>query len=306
MADKHNYRLQINGTLLSRLRKEMGLSQEKLAGRADVSEGSIRNYEHKGVHGIHPETLKKVANALAVEPAVLIVTEDIDTTLETEVQPPLVHNIEAENGAFVQQDSHQEPLRLNKIADELLTSICDGLLFATGSPERVSLSISNISAYLCSIVNQLDGLKNHSHLIISAVAPALSKSELDTDGALNADLWASFKNSMSELSEIDVLPHYARKEIVPIVDLITQARLNDDNNQRHEAIKRSLFWINDNWQLVFRHSDSYNAFRDVASMLRGAPTDYETRQYIVTSINAFISWIPLYDKHGIYHRKVQQ
>ena len=56
---------------LQRLRREAGLGQRELAGRAGVSPGTVYRLEN-GLRGAYPATLRKLAAALGVAPVELM------------------------------------------------------------------------------------------------------------------------------------------------------------------------------------------------------------------------------------------
>ena len=51
----------IDGTLVAKLRKIKGLSQEELAEKANLSDSSIAKYEKKKVAGIQPKSAKQLS-----------------------------------------------------------------------------------------------------------------------------------------------------------------------------------------------------------------------------------------------------
>ena len=59
---------------LRRLRREAGLSQRELAGKAGVSPGTVYRLEN-GLRGAYPATLRKLAAALGVSPADLMLED---------------------------------------------------------------------------------------------------------------------------------------------------------------------------------------------------------------------------------------
>jgi len=63
--------LEIDGEKLRRLRKRKVWLIGDLADRSGVHRNLISEYEH-GKSGAHPDTIRKLANALEIEPAELI------------------------------------------------------------------------------------------------------------------------------------------------------------------------------------------------------------------------------------------
>jgi transcriptional regulator with XRE-family HTH domain len=63
----------LDGEKLRRLRLERGLNQRELASRAEMSQSTIVLLERKGRSDrFHPSTLRKLSEALGVEPADLL------------------------------------------------------------------------------------------------------------------------------------------------------------------------------------------------------------------------------------------
>lgn len=55
----------INGVALREIRDLVGIDQRELASRCGVAQGTISNIEH-GKHGVSPELMRKLADALGV------------------------------------------------------------------------------------------------------------------------------------------------------------------------------------------------------------------------------------------------
>lgn len=73
MARKKSYR--IKGEVVRDLREARFMSQDELAAKADVSESTIRRMENEN-RSSHRPNVRKVAEALGVEPGALIEFED--------------------------------------------------------------------------------------------------------------------------------------------------------------------------------------------------------------------------------------
>lgn len=65
---------------LRKYRKERGLTQETLAEKAGVSLASYKSYE-SGANGISLEALAKLGNALDIDPASLLLLDDVDQSM---------------------------------------------------------------------------------------------------------------------------------------------------------------------------------------------------------------------------------
>ena len=65
---------EVDGMRLRRLRKELALSQQDLERMSGVAQHTISDLE-SGKRGARPSTIRKLANALGVEPRELIRTE---------------------------------------------------------------------------------------------------------------------------------------------------------------------------------------------------------------------------------------
>ena len=73
MARKKSYR--VKGDVVRDLREGQFMSQDELAAKADVSESTIRRMENEN-RSPHRANVRKVADALGVEPGALIEFED--------------------------------------------------------------------------------------------------------------------------------------------------------------------------------------------------------------------------------------
>ncbi len=69
--------IEVDGMRLRRLRKELALSQQDLERMSGVAQHTISDLE-SGKRGARPSTIRKLANALGVEPRELIKTEGSD------------------------------------------------------------------------------------------------------------------------------------------------------------------------------------------------------------------------------------
>ena len=66
---------EVDGMRLRRLRKELALSQQDLERTSGVAQHTISDLE-SGKRGARPSTIRKLADALGVEPRELVRTED--------------------------------------------------------------------------------------------------------------------------------------------------------------------------------------------------------------------------------------
>ena len=290
----------IDGTLVAKLRKIKGLSQEELAEKANLSERSIAKYEKKKVAGIQPKSAKQLADALG-EPLDKLLTNKID-------------GIKAEPDAIIAEDETDnadtygsvvalQPLFLSSHADSILRIACKSLLSTNGSEACVSNAIAAISGYLYHVVAKIPELKEHSHLIVTNSISALTSAALDESCAANTEMWSGFKICMSELANIPQLPGYAKKEALDVISMMIHSRMTDDVVLKFKAVRSCVFWLSDNWQYIFQNSYAYSVFRYVSNMLTAAPTDHQTREKIVTGVNAFVAFIKIFDKSGIYYQE---
>ncbi len=60
--------MDVSGEKLKRLREDLALTQREVAERAGVSPATINKIEKGVVTGPHPSTVRKLADALSVEP----------------------------------------------------------------------------------------------------------------------------------------------------------------------------------------------------------------------------------------------
>lgn len=72
---------------------------------------------------------------------------------------------------------------------------------------------------------------------------------------------------------------------------------------KFKAVRSCVFWLSDNWQYIHQNIHAFSVFRYVSSMLKAAPTDHQTREKIVTGVNAFVAFIKIFDKSGIYYQE---
>ena len=290
----------IDGTLVAKLRKIKGLSQEELAEKANLSDSSIAKYEKKKVAGIQPISAKQLADALG-EPLDKLLTNKIDG-IETE-PATIIAEDETDNTDTYGSVVAAQPLFLSSHADSILRVACKSLLSTNGSEACVSNAIAAISGYLYHIVAKIPELKEHSHLIVTNSISALASAALDESCASNTEMWSCFKSCMSELANAPQLPDYAKKEALDAIGMMTHSRMTDDMELKYKAVRSCLFWLSDNWQYIHQNIHAYSVFRYVSSMLNAAPTDHQTREKIVTGVNAFVAFIRIFDKSGIYYQE---
>ena len=63
--------VKIDGNKVRTAREERFFSQRELAGRAGINHNTIWRIEGAGSVEVHPRTIRKIAEALAVDPATL-------------------------------------------------------------------------------------------------------------------------------------------------------------------------------------------------------------------------------------------
>jgi transcriptional regulator with XRE-family HTH domain len=63
--------VKIDGDKVRAAREERFFSQRELAGRAGINHNTIWRIEGAGAAEVHPRTIRKIAEALAVDPATL-------------------------------------------------------------------------------------------------------------------------------------------------------------------------------------------------------------------------------------------
>jgi transcriptional regulator with XRE-family HTH domain len=63
--------VKIDGDKVRAAREERFFSQRELAGRAGINHNTVWRTEGAGAAEVHPRTIRKIAEALAVDPATL-------------------------------------------------------------------------------------------------------------------------------------------------------------------------------------------------------------------------------------------
>ena len=67
--------VKINGETVRAVRERRYLSQRELAERAGINRNTVWRIEGSGLTEVHPRTIRKIAEALSVDPATLTPTE---------------------------------------------------------------------------------------------------------------------------------------------------------------------------------------------------------------------------------------
>lgn len=286
----------IEGTKLKNKRREMNLTQEKLAEIIDIDVSTLRKNEREGPHNMFISTVTAIATVLNCAPCDLFHEGADSSSFSHEpVSAKATSEFEPEDiGSDAMESMKKQLLTLSPYADEPLKMASAGLLKAEGSKERVSVAIASISGYMRSIIWRAPGLKNHMQRLVEAIIPALSVTELDDESAI-MDLRTGLRNNMAELRDIEILPTHARTEGTLIIDLLVQSQMTNDANEQLRAIKASMFWLRDYWQFVCHEQAAYYAWSDVCCMLTGAPVDYNTRANIIASVNELALYVSLLD-----------
>ena len=270
------------GDLLKARRMELGLTQDDLAEKSNVSKNTISAYERNASRAT-PSSAKALAEALDMELVDLFeypaAVEEVDE-VEVEEATSRVAN---------------PALKITSQADDALRMASAGLEKEEGSKERVSYAIACITGYMRSIIHRAPELKQNSQGLVDAITATLAFADLDTDHTSMEDLWSVIKNGITELKELERLPKQAKQEADSIIAQLQQARLDNDDTQRLRAVKSALFWLHDYWNSICMEQSAYNALSGVSCAMGSAPTDYATRARLVAHVNTFAAYVAMYD-----------
>ena len=129
---------------------------------------------------------------------------------------------------------------------------------------------------------------------VKVMVAALSNATMDVENSAIDNQWPYLKNNIATLIETVNLPEQTRKEAQMIIHMMLRSMLHNDDAQKEETIKSTLFWLGDSWPHICKESAAYSALNHVCCMLAGAATDFKTRQSIVTSLNSFSRLTKLY------------
>ena len=240
MKKEDNRCFTIDGTKLKNKRQEMNLTQEKLAQitNPNIDVSTLRRNEHPGPHNMFVATVVAIATALHCAPTELFYE---DTTLSSAADEPVcerdIFKADQEDtgsDALITTELHM--LTLSPYADEPLKMASAGLLKASGSRERVSVSIASIAGYMRSIIWRAPALMNHVQGLIEATTSALSASKLDDESTILA-LRTGLKNNMAELRGIEGLPVHAKMESELVVGLLVRSQMTNDVAEQLRAVK---------------------------------------------------------------------
>lgn len=273
------------GDLLKARRMELGLTQDDLAEKSNVSKNTISAYERNASRAT-PSSAKALAEALDMElvdlfeyPAAVEEVEEVDE-VEVEEATSRVAN---------------PALKITSQADDALRMASVGLEKEEGSTERVSYAIASITGYLRSIIHRAPELKKNSQGLVDAITATLASAVLDPDHSSMEVLWSVIKNGIADLKELERLPKQAKQEADSIIAQLQQARLDNDDTERLRAVKSALFWLHDYWDSICMEQSAYNALSGVSCAMSSAPTDYATRARLVAHVNTFAAYVAMYD-----------
>lgn len=264
---------------------ELGLTQDDLAEKSNVSKNTISAYERNASRAT-PSSAKALAEALDMElvdlfeyPAAVEEVEEVDE-VEVEEATSRVAN---------------PALKITSQADDALRMASVGLEKEEGSTERVSYAIASITGYLRSIIHRAPELKKNSQGLVDAITATLASAVLDPDHSSMEVLWSVIKNGIADLKELERLPKQAKQEADSIIAQLQQARLDNDDTERLRAVKSALFWLHDYWDSICMEQSAYNALSGVSCAMSSAPTDYATRARLVAHVNTFAAYVAMYD-----------
>ena len=278
----------VDGDKLKERRIAKGLSQEKLSKISGLHKDTIRNKEKPGPQDMREHSVVALANALECAPRDLLYEQE--TVAEEDVVE--VSQLEDADNAEV---SHTEAvLELSPYADEPLKMASSGLLKATGSKDRVSYAIASISGYMRSIIWRVPELRFHMRGLVNIIARSFDISSLDTETA-TPELRVNLQENLTALGNIESLPEHAKKEVEQITGLLDRSAETRCNEKLLRAVKASMCWLRDYWELVCKDQAAHYAWSDVCCMLTGAPDDYSTRSCILREVNEFALYVSILD-----------
>ena len=260
----------------------------EILNKIDITKDRLSRYLSSKDEEISIEirTALNLCNYLNVPPYAIFAT---DGSL---VHPVEVISCEKEQSHTGEPDND---LHLSDRMDEALRMASAGLEKGEGSPERVSYAIACITGYLRSIIHRAPELKKNSQGLVDAITATLASAVLDPDHTSMEDLCSVVKNGIAELKELNCLPKQATQEANDIIARLQVARLDNDDAQRLRAIKAALFWLHDYWTSICMEQSAYNTLSGVSCAMASAPTDYATRSRLVAHVNAFASYVAMYD-----------
>lgn len=284
MNDKSFRYVKIDSEKLKSKRCEKVISQASLAELAGLHVNTISSIESNKNGKTRLDSAKRIADALEITMAELLVKNDIYEDSIRETSHPL--NISGEN---------VKKLTIDDSVDEPLKKAVAGLILENGSKERVSNAIAMIAGYLKSIVCRVPELKNNTLWIVDSIISTLLFSELDNQCTSIENHWSVIKVALSELMSIECVSVQAKKEADEIIKNIQQARLYSDDIRWSHVIKSLLYWLRDYWNLICIEPIAYSLLASVSCIMSSAPTDYETRYRLTTSVNNFATYVAIYD-----------
>ena len=279
----------IDGDKLKGKRKEKGLTQDQLAEKGGISVETLRKKERPGPQNMFKHSVVALANALDCETCDLSYDQEI---VEDEAEVADILQLKDDS---VKEPLCDEPLlELSQYADEPLRMATRGLLKASGSKDRVSYAIAAISGYMRSIVWRAPELKFHMKGLVSAIVKSYDSAGLD-DETSTAELRANLQDNLAALRKNEALPEHAKKETELIVRLLARSAETGCKEKLLRAVKTSMYWLRDYWDIICQDQAAHYAWSDVCCMLTGAQDDYSMRASIVREINEFALYVSLLD-----------
>jgi len=278
----------IDGDKFKRKRMEKGLTQEQLYDISGISVRTLVNVEKPGPYNMFKRNVVVFANIFECDPRELLYEQE---TVEEEDMVEISQLEDADNAEL----SYTEAvLELSPYADEPLKMASSGLLKSTGSKDRVSYAIASISGYMRSIIWRVPELKFHMRGLVNIIVRSFDISSLDTETA-TPELRVNLQENLTALGNIESLPEHAKKEVEQITGLLDRSAETRCNEKLLRAVKASMCWLRDYWELVCKDQAAHYAWSDVCCMLTGAPDDYSTRSSILREVNEFALYVSILD-----------
>ena len=279
----------IDGDKLKGKRKEKGLTQDQLAEKAGISVETLRKKERPGPQNMFKHSVVALANALECETCDLSYVQEKIKEKET-----VVDTFQANNDMVNEAIPTEPQLELSQYADEPLRMATGGLLKAFGSRDRVSYAIAAVSGYMRSIVWRAPELKFHMKGLVNVIVASYDSAGLD-DETSTAELRANLQDNLAALGKNEALPEHAKKETELIVRLLARSAETGCKEKLLRAVKTSMYWLRDYWDIICQDQAAHYAWSDVCCMLTGAQDDYSMRASIVREINEFALYVSLLD-----------
>lgn len=279
----------IDGDKLKRKRLKKGFTQEQLSEISGISMRTLGNTERPGPHNMFKANVIAVANALECETCDLSYDQEV-----TGDEADVINILQLEDSVDNEFLRTEFMLEISPYADEPLRMATEGLLKASGSKNRVSYAIAEVSGYMRSIVWRAPELKFHMKRLVSVIVKSYDSAGLD-DETSTAELRVNLQDNLKALGKMEVLPEHAKKETELIVRLLSRSAETESNDKLLRAVKMSMYWLRDYWDIVCQEQAAHYAWSDVCCMLTGAPDEYSVRASIVREINEFALYVSLLD-----------